>query len=142
MFLNQLGEKEKELFLSLCAYAAMADGEFEFDEMESIAVYCHEMMMPNHLPDTSEPLETVLDNIVKLASPQEKNIVVLELLLMFKKEGNYKEVEKKFMDTVVNRLAVTAEKYEEISDLTDEYLHICHRVCQAIEKMPTAVPST
>ena len=76
MFLNELGEKDKELFLNLCGHAIMADDVVEPEEMEYLALCCHEMEIPNQLPDISTSLDDILAEISESATPYEKNIIV------------------------------------------------------------------
>ncbi len=122
MFLNQLKDNQKELFLSLCAHAVMADGVFVFEEMESIALYCHEMMIPNHMPDTELPLDDILDELSRITSRQEKNIIVTELLMLFKSDNDYAEGEKAMMNKVLAKFEFETEKYNALEQLVDEYI--------------------
>lgn len=124
MFLNQLNENEKELFLDLCGHAVVVDGDFELEEMEAIARCCYEMMLPNHMPDTEQPLGYILSEINTEASVQEINIIVLELIFLLKKDGEFENKEKRFMNTVTDILGVSQEKYTRLLSLAESYIEI------------------
>lgn len=124
MFLNQLNENEKELFLDLCGHAVVVDGDFELEEMEAIARCCYEMMLPNHMPDTEQPLGYILSEINTEASVQEINIIVLELIFLLKKDGEFENKEKRFMNTLTDILGVSQEKYTRLLSLAESYIEI------------------
>ena len=133
MFLNQLNEDQKELFLQLCSHAVMADDVFEVDEMESIALFCHEMMIPNHMPDMEEPFDSVLEKINETASAQQKNIMILELILLLKKDGTLDETEKYFLSTVKTELGVSNDKYFALDGLANIYLSLYNELNRTID---------
>ncbi len=122
MFLNRLGENEKELFLSLCAHAASLNGDFDEEEMEKMAHICYEMMLPNHLPDTSQPLVDVLNELAKNTSKQERYIIVFELIMMLLDDGIYFSSEESFARDVAETLGLTEEKFRSLTALADQYV--------------------
>ncbi len=132
MFLNQLNENQKELFLSLCGHAIMADGIVELEEMESLALYCYEMMIPNHLPDTSESAEEIIEQLAAVSSEQEKHIIVFELIMLFKNDGKYDETERTFMQVVLDKLGVSTEKHDQLEALADRYNALYGEICTAV----------
>lgn len=133
MFLNQLNENEKELYLELCAHAVMADDVFAPDEMESIALICHELMIPNHMPDSEQPVQDILDNLNIIASKQQKNIMMLELILLLKKDGNLDITETDFLDQVRIGLEISPEKYTSLYGLANIYLTLQKELNYAID---------
>ena len=133
MFLNQLNDPEKDLFLKLCAHAVMADDVFEVDEMESMALICHEMMIPNHMPDTDDPIDTVLNQLNMLASKQQKNIIMLETILLLKKNSYLDETEINFLDNIKKKFGLSDEKYAQLDSLANIYIAIKNELTDAIE---------
>ena len=118
MFLNQLKPEEKELFLELSANAVMANGEFDQDELETVAKLCYEMMMPNHLPDTNKPLDVILEEINEMATVQERNIIVFELFTLLGSDENHDSKEMDYMDYVAYKLEVNDDKYQHLRSLS------------------------
>ncbi len=134
MFLNQLGDKDKELFLNLCGHAIMADNVVEPEEMEYLALCCYEMEIPNQLPDISEPLEDILDDIVKYSNFYERKIIVFELIRLFKYDGSYDEGEKTFMQPILNKLEISAETHDILEKLADEYITVYNNICNVLSE--------
>lgn len=133
MFLNQLNENEKELYLELCAHAVMADDVFAPDEMESIALICHELMIPNHMPDNDEPVQDILDKLNLIASKQQKNIMILELILLLKKDGTLDATETDFLEQVRVGLEVSEEKFTSLFGLANIHLVLQRELTLAID---------
>ena len=132
MFLNELGEKDKELFLNLCGHAIMADDVVEPEEMEYLALCCHEMEMPNQLPDISESLEDILDGITENSNAYERKIIVFELIRLFKYDNSYDEEEKAFMKPVLTKLGISKEVHDKLEKLADEYTKVYNNICDLL----------
>ena len=132
MFLNELGEKDKELFLNLCGHAIMADDVVEPEEMEYLALCCHEMEMPNQLPDISESLEDILDGITENSNAYERKIIVFELIRLFKYGNSYDDEEKAFMKPILAKLGISEEIHDKLEKLADEYTKVYNNICNAL----------
>ena len=63
MFLNQLKETNKEDFLKVCVYASLANGVFADEEKDMLFAYCREMNIKEHVPETPEALEVLMQKI-------------------------------------------------------------------------------
>ena len=132
MFLNELGEKNKEFFLNLCGHAIMADDVVEPEEMEYLALCCHEMEMPNQLPDISESLDDVLDGITENSNAYERKIIVFELIRLFKYDNSYDDEEKAFMKPILAKLGISEEIHDKLEKLADEYTKVYNNICNAL----------
>lgn len=53
MFLNQLNQENKELFLKLCVIGVSYNGAFEQEEREMICAYYREMNIPENIPEAT-----------------------------------------------------------------------------------------
>lgn len=133
MFLNQLNEDQKEMFLQLCYYAVMADGQFDQLEMETISRLCYEMMIPNHMPDTTEPLADVLETLQETCSPQEIRIIIFELMLLLRSDGTYNEAEQEFLDYVVSSIQLSYTTFKNLDDLTQKLVDLTADINKEIE---------
>ncbi len=134
MFLNQLKDNHKELFLQLCNFAIMSDGSFDQLEKESLPRLCYEMMLPNHIPNTNEPLDSVLEKLLASCSKQELNIILFEIILLLKSDGPYNDAESEFLDYVVNALQISDEKFVKMDLLTEKYNIIASEIADEIEE--------
>ena len=132
MFLNQLKENEKELFLNLSAKAAMSDGNFELEEMETIARLCYEMMMPNHLPDTDMTLDEILSNLNEIATKAEKNIIIFELILPMKSDEQLEGDEMAYTANVAVKLGISVKKLMKFESLAERYYSLSGEITNEI----------
>ena len=131
MFLNQLNAEEKELFLELAANAVQANGVFEQDEMETVARLCYEMMVPNHLPNTEKPLDQILNEINEIATAQEKNMILFELIMLLRSDEEADQKELNLSGYVAYKL--------DISDDKSNHLHSLARIRQKLNTEITAL---
>ena len=131
MFLNELQEKNKELFLKICLHASLSNKVFADEEKEMIYAYCREMNVPESIPDGSE-----LDNVIEILGLQadgvEKKIIILEILGLLKADGNYDEKEKRFIEKLDEGLDVDKAIIESFNGLLERYAAICEEIHSVI----------
>ena len=132
MFLSYLQNENKQSFLKLCVYAALSNGVFAKEEKEMISTYCREMNIPENVPDASEPIESLLEEISKSANEAEKNIIVLEILGLLKSDGVYDEKEKVYMEKLVQGIGVKEGILSKINSLLDIYEVVCKELYSTI----------
>jgi uncharacterized membrane protein YebE (DUF533 family) len=128
MFLNQLSEVTKELFLKVCVNAAWSNGVFANEEEEMIAAYCREMNIPEIVPNHGENITSTLTLLSENASSKEKNIIILEILGLVKADGRYEENEMAFMDSLVTGLKVNEDVLNKITNLLEQYTSACNEL--------------
>ena len=111
MFLNELQEKNKELFLKICLHASLSNKVFADEEKEMIYAYCREMNVPESIPDGSE-----LDNVIEILGLQadgvEKKIIILEKTT---EDTDFVTWLKGQMPNFVEGLKIIEEKKEEVN---------------------------
>lgn len=132
MFLNQLENKNKRLFLKVCVLASLANGVFAKEEREMINAYCKEMNVPEEVPDCPEPLNDILEELAKNTSEKEKKIIVLEILGLLRSDGSYDDMEKTFADTLAEKLDVPNHVFDQINSLLKVYTVICQELYSTI----------
>lgn len=125
MFLNQLQEVNKELFLKVCIHAAWSNGVFVNEEKEMIFAYCREMSIPENVPECDETINDVLLELAEKVTTKEKNIIVLEILGLVKADGVYEDKEKEFMDALVTGMKVKEGVLSKLNSLLDIYATVC-----------------
>lgn len=121
MFLSQLRKENKELFLKLSVYASNANDLFVDEEKELIYAYCREMGIPEVMPDTSETIDIILNQISEQADDVEKNIIILEILGLVKADGVYDEKEKAFMCQMMDGIKVKRDVLSQYNSLLEVY---------------------
>jgi hypothetical protein len=131
MFLGQLSEKSKNLFLQLCIDAALADNVVEVEETQVIEQYCQEMGISKPTSYEVVPLDTLLAGTNKLPTV-EKKIILTELLGLVKVDGVYDQSETAFIEKVAKAFDVSENALTELSGLLDRYLTLCTELSKAV----------
>lgn len=75
-----------------------------------ICAYCHEMNIPENVPECNESLEDVLNDLTDKTSNIEKKIMLLEIMALVKSDSVYDE--KETYTTVFNELYSTIFEIE------------------------------
>ena len=132
MFLNQLENDNKELFLKVCVLAALSNGLFANEEKEMISAYCREMNIPENIPECSESIEDIAAVLAEKASDVEKNIIVLEVLGLVKSDGLYEDKEKAFMETLVSGMRTKEGMLSKMESLLEIYTVVCKELYAAV----------
>lgn len=132
MFLNQLNQENKELFLKICVLGALSNGDFKQQEKEIILAYCHEMNIPENIPECNESLEQILKNLGDKTSDVEKNIILLEVMGLIKSDGFYDEKEITFINSLVKNLNIKEEVLSKITSLLETYTTVCNELYSTI----------
>lgn len=134
MFLNQLKETNKEDFLKVCVYASLANGVFADEEKDMLFAYCREMNIKEHVPETPEALEVLMQKIREKTNIQEKRIFVLEILALVKADGVYDDQEKQFMKKMLDGLQLSDDVLKIFETLLEKYIRIGKELFDAISQ--------
>lgn len=132
MFLNQLSDHEKEVFISLSIHAAKANGIFEEEERSLIEEYCREMAIVE--PDLKNTM--TMEEVEAVFSKSEnhiKKIVLLEIFGLVYSDGQYDSEEKGFISDFVQEIGLGAEEAEKLQKLIIKYLEILKEISMAVE---------
>lgn len=132
MFLIQLKEENKELFLKVCIHASMANGIFEDEEKEMISAYCREMNIPVNMPEYGETLDETLSVLAEQADDVEKKIIILEILGLVRADGVYDAAEKTFMKQLVEGLNIKEDILSKYNSLLEIYTSVCKELRAAV----------
>ena len=103
-----------------------------FPVLNNIYVEKAVLNIPENVPDASEPIESLLEEISKSANEAEKNIIVLEILGLLKSDGVYDEKEKVFMEKLVQGIGVKEGILSKINSLLDIYEVVCRELHSTI----------
>lgn len=125
MYLSQLDLEEKELFLDLAIYAALANNEFADKEKEIVDAYCVEMGMENSSYEPKLELDEVLEKISKKCTKVELNMIIVEILALVRSDDTYDSLEEAFVEKIHHTFDISDEKleliYGAINQLTSAY---------------------
>ena len=85
------------------------------------------------MPDNDEPVQDILDKLNLIASKQQKNIMILELILLLKKDGTLDASETDFLEQVRVGLEVSEEKFTSLFGLANIHLVLQRELTLAID---------
>ena len=130
MYLFQLSNEKRHIFLDLELYMSKIDGNFSKEEKEIIDTHCLEMHIDNNNYECELSLDTVLTRISEDFDKKEKRIVFLELLATVLADGVYDNSEKDLIEKLKETFEIKDdEKDEIISALTD--IQVAYKKCTA-----------
>lgn len=132
MFLNQLSEREKKVFLELTVHVSNSNGVFADEEKAMIQEYCKEMEIKEFNMDNIVPLEEIIGEIKK-SSLHIKKIILLEILGLVYADGTYDADEKSFVLNFVKEIGLSDETAEAQTVVIKEYLNVLQKITEAIE---------
>jgi tellurite resistance protein len=127
MFLNRLSIEQKELFLDLCIHASKSNNDFSAEEKETINQYCEEMHI-NIRYDEEHDLNEIADKLAEISSEQDLRMILLETAGLLLSDNKYDDEEKKFFDTLAEKLGLDKAQTDDVigmlRELTDVYTRI------------------
>ncbi len=128
MFLNNLNDKQKKLFLTLAIKAADASGGISFEEKNMLKLFAMEMNIEPQY-SSEDDLDEVINELFNCSTAKELQIVLFELLGIMYSDADYDEQEQQFVDRIAERFEIGSEKIkrmdEEISKYSSLYKEIC-----------------
>lgn len=134
MFLNDLQEGNKELFLKVCVHASLANDIFEEEEKEMIYAYCREMNIIERIPEITDDFDAVVSDLASQTDDVEKKIIVLGILGLVKSDGLYDEKEKVFVEKLVKGLQVEDEVVSKLNSLLESYTAVCKEIYATVRE--------
>lgn len=127
MFLSELKDEQKELFLDLVIHLSMSNGEFVDAEKAMVHQMCREMEIAERL-ETKVEFDEALSRLSKNAYVREKRIILLELAGIVMADGVYDSEEKAAVEKIADALCIDYSHCENaislIKDLFDVYSKI------------------
>lgn len=124
MFLRELRNETKELFLDLSIYAAMVDGILHEKEKRAINEYCFELQILEVRYKPLKRLDDVLSEIKAICNTSEINIMIVEILSILISDDSYDNTEKAFVKKLKNAF-----------DLSDQYIEDIYQKLISLKKM-------
>ncbi len=132
MFLSQLNDSQKNLFLELAIKAAEANGQVEEEEKDMINIFAKEMDIEPIFTTSKSIREITGELIAASLSEAQLRAITFEIAAIVFADSNYDESEKQFMNELVEYLGVPYEKLETIEDLLMQYGEIYTKICKCI----------
>lgn len=131
MFLNQLSEKEKEIFISLSIHVSNSNGVFADEERDMIQEYCKEMEMPvfdeNNVKSMNDVVAVLAESDLHI-----KKVVLLEIMGLVYSDGTYDQAEKGFIKEFAEKIGLTDDDVKKQSVVIKEYIDILKRIGEVV----------
>lgn len=134
MFLNQLSNEQKELFLDVCIHASMTDNMFANEEKQIIQQYCEEMQLAIVRYEVIVDSKTAISRLIEISSKAEIKIITLELTALIMSDKKYNEFEQEFMNDFINKIGLSNDEYKEIMELLNKLTTVYSQINNIIFK--------
>ena len=113
MFLAELNDTKKELFLDLSLHLSMCDGEFVDAEKSAILQMCREMEVAERFAPDND-FDDALNQIAEGATIREKRIILLEIGGVILADGAFSAEEEGAMKRIADFLEVDYSHCEKV----------------------------
>lgn len=134
MFLNQLNNEERSIFLKLAIAVIKADGKLEEQEKLFVAEYSREMGVTDYdLNENIEPLG-LAEKIGKSSTDAVKRIFLLELVALANADGKFAESEKSLILSLLQKFGLTENQLNESLKLLAEYNDVSAKLTAFIQE--------
>lgn len=123
MFLYHLPESLIEPFLDLAYTLISADGKITEEEQSNFSLYAVELNMEQLPKCKNVNYENELRKFTKL-SPSVKKELYFELIALAYADSEYEENERKLLDVVKTKFAITDSDAQKIEDIVIKLINI------------------
>lgn len=132
MFLNNLTQEKKELFLSLAYSISCIDDNYADEEKMMLEQYCIEMDIRIDRIHLIEDFNNILNRINKLCNLQEKKIFVFESVGLILADGVIHDKEKETITNMVQLFEINDNYFEDCMKLIKEYYDLQSKMMNLI----------
>lgn len=115
MFLFNLSNKEKHLFLDLEIYISMIDGEFNDAEKQLIDLHAMEMRVDHNHYTPERSIEEVRSQIIQL-DDKTKRIYFFELISTVMSDGVYASDEQNLIENIAVMFGLSRKEIDYVFD--------------------------
>lgn len=132
MFLNNLTQEKKELFLSLAYKISCIDENYADEEKMVLEQYCVEMDIRIDKIQLIEDFDKILNRINILCNIQEKKIFVFESVGLILADGVIHDKEMEAITNMVRLFEINDNYFEDCMKLNKEYYDLQSRMMNLI----------
>ena len=134
MFLNQLNNEERSIFLKLAIAVIKSDGKLEEKEKLFVAEYSREMGVTDYdLNENIEPLG-LAEKIGKSSTDAVKRIFLLELVALANADGEFAESEKSLILSLLQKFGLAENQLNDCLKLLAEYNDVSAKLTTFIQE--------
>ena len=123
MYLANLDEQKKRIFLDIAHERVQVDGEFSYDEKVIIQAYCQEMNIVDY-EYHKRSRDEIVGDIKKYLTQEDVKIILFELIGLCLADGNYDKSEKEFINNLCSELNVENVYSDKCEEYVRDYLKL------------------
>jgi hypothetical protein len=120
MFLRNLKDEQKELFLDLCIHAARANEEITGEEIDTICQYCDEMCLIDFRTEANMPLSEVVSSLIQISTKSELKAIAIEIIALMMSDKKYDGFEKEFVGMFFDNANISEKEHALITEMLNE----------------------
>lgn len=128
MYLRELNENEKSLFLEAACRLSSADGTFSEEEAIMLEMFCQEMDIPFVEPVMDDDVEELIDRIDDVCDMQAKKIFIFELVGLAISDLRFDVSEKALIYQMCEKFDLPEKFVDDCEQITLEYLAMTERI--------------
>lgn len=132
MFLEYLQNQNKDKFISLCIYAAEANGFFANQETELITSLSRKLQIEPRYKNEESTLDELLVSLNKTTDVAERRIMALNILELLRIDNEYDDKEKEFFNYILDKFNIKKTKIDEIEALLEQNSELMKKIYEAI----------
>ena len=84
--------------------------------------------MIHKIIDEKIDIDKVLSELKEKTNKEEKKVIVFEILGLMYSDGEYDEVERNFIDNLINEFEITNEELNRIEELLNQYSELYKKI--------------
>ena len=131
MFLNNLNNEQKNLFLELAIKAAEISRGMSLEEKNMLKEFALEMMItPKY--ETIKSSEEIIKRLTEISSKKDLRIITFEILGIMYSDSNYDETEKDFVFSIANAFGITKESVIDMDSAIKKYSELYSEICNLV----------
>ena len=127
MYLNNLSEQQKNLFIDICVHTANVDGDFSDDEKQLIKQFCEEMNIDVRY-EVNNSVDDAVDALLEISSQTDLKIILIELISLILADNKFDRFEEQFMDRFTEKIRLSKNDYSEIFDTIKQLVSIYTKI--------------
>lgn len=132
MYLANLQDDHKNLFLLMAQKLAFSDGCFSEEEKVMIDMYCYEMGIEQTETVSDMPVADIVEEINRQCSFTEKRIFVFELIGLAVADQNYDDEERKLINLMMEKFGIDPAYEKECEDIIQKYLEFQQQINELV----------
>lgn len=114
MYLANLTDEQKDLFLDLSLFSMESDGIIEERELALARQYCNEMNIPYRTEKKNDTYQEVLEKLAKITDNITQKAIAVELVALMYADEDFATEEDKLFDCLQKSFGFTSHESGEI----------------------------